>query len=91
VFHELRIDPKIVPHTDATVFRNNHFVFGSSMGSSATMGDPKLENPPEGRFEPRADSPLAGRLTAVAVPVDILGNERPMPAAIGPFEVASAE
>jgi len=91
VFQELRIDPRIVPTTDTKVFRNNHFVFGSPQGASATVGDPRLVNASAGRFEPRSDSPLARRLSAVEIPVDILGRERPTPAAIGPFEVASAE
>ncbi|HBS30104.1 MAG TPA: hypothetical protein DEB06_11810 [Phycisphaerales bacterium] len=91
VFQELRIDPLIVPHTDKTVFRNNHFVAGKAMGSGTSMGDPRLVNPLQGRFEPRADSPLAKRLTSQDVPVDILGQQRKTPGAIGPFEVAAAQ
>lgn len=91
VFHEMRCDPRIVAPENAQVFRNNHFINGRPMGGSFTTGDPRLLSPPDGRFEPRPDSPLARRINHHEIPADILGRQRLVPSAIGPYEVANAQ
>lgn len=84
VFQEMRATPSIIPANDQTVFQNNHFINGVTIGRNATSGDAGFEAATgQLRFSPGPNSPLANRVMHPLAPADAVGDPRPTPAAIG--------
>ena len=84
VFQDMRVTPSIIPADDQTIFQNNHFIAGTTIGRNATFGDARLEGATgQNAFVPGPDSPLANRVMHPLAPADASGDPRPTPAAIG--------
>jgi hypothetical protein len=66
-------------------FDNNHFVSGTSYGTRATNGSPDFSDVANNNFSPSSSSVLINRATPI-VPVDVYGNIRKNPGAIGAVE-----
>lgn len=72
---------------------DNHYATelyaGEYDSDEPTFGDPMFMDPASGDYRPAPGSPLIDRLDDLLVSIDADGDQRPIPASVGAFDVAS--